>query len=57
MRMVCLGLNHRTAPVEIRERFAVPSHKLREEGQRIRSLPGVDPVSYTHLTLPTKRIV
>lgn len=40
--MVCLGLNHRTAPVEIRERFAVPSHKLREEGQRIRSLPGVD---------------
>ena len=26
MRMVCLGLNHRTAPVEIRERFAVPSH-------------------------------
>ena len=42
MRMVCLGLNHRTAPVEIRERFAVPSHKLREEGQRIRSLPGVD---------------
>lgn len=28
--------------MEIRERFAVPSHKLREEGQRIRSLPGVD---------------
>ena len=42
MRMVCLGLNHRTAPVEIRERFAVPAHKLREEGRRIRSLPEVD---------------
>ena len=43
MRMVCLGLNHRTAPVEIRERFAVPSHRLQEEGRRIRSLP---PVNY-----------
>lgn len=42
MRMVCLGLNHRTAPVEIRERFAVPSHRLREEGRSIRSLPDVD---------------
>lgn len=42
MRMVCLGLNHRTAPVEIRERFAVPSHRLQEEGRRIRSLPDVD---------------
>ena len=41
MRMVCLGLNHRTAPVEIRERFAVPSHRLQEEGRRIRSLPDV----------------
>lgn len=40
--MVCLGLNHRTAPVEIRERFAVPSHRLQEEGRRIRSLPDVD---------------
>lgn len=42
MRMVCLGLNHRTAPVEIRERFAVPPHRLQEEGRRIRSLPDVD---------------
>lgn len=42
MKMVCLGLNHRTAPVEIRERFAVPSHKLQKEGQSVRSLPDVD---------------
>ena len=28
-----------------------------ERAQRLRSLAGIDPVSYTHLTLPTKRIV
>lgn len=28
--------------MEIRERFAVPSHRLQEEGRRIRSLPDVD---------------
>jgi glutamyl-tRNA reductase len=28
MELLCLGLNHRTAPVEVRERFAVGSNKL-----------------------------
>ena len=42
MRMVCLGLNHRTAPVEIRERFSVPSHRLQNAGKSIRELPGVE---------------
>lgn len=40
--MVCLGLNHRTAPVEIRERFSVPSHRLQNAGKSIRELPGVE---------------
>jgi glutamyl-tRNA reductase len=30
MELLCLGLNHRTAPVEIRERFAVGTPKLGE---------------------------
>ena len=30
MELLCLGLNHRTAPVEVRERFAVGSPKLGE---------------------------
>ncbi len=42
MSMVCLGLNYRTAPVEIRERFAVPAHKLQETGRKLRALPGVE---------------
>jgi glutamyl-tRNA reductase len=27
MELLCLGLNHKTAPVEVRERFAVGSAK------------------------------
>ena len=30
MELLCLGLNHRTAPVEVRERFAVGMPKLGE---------------------------
>jgi glutamyl-tRNA reductase len=30
MELLCLGLNHRTAPVEVRERFAVGTPKLGE---------------------------
>ncbi len=30
MELLCLGLNHRTAPVEVRERFAVGSNRLGE---------------------------
>ncbi|MFT4177379.1 MAG: glutamyl-tRNA reductase [Luteolibacter sp.] len=30
MELLCLGLNHRTAPVEVRERFAVGAPKLGE---------------------------
>ena len=33
MKVVVFGMNHRTAPVEIRERFAVP-----EEGSVLRKL-------------------
>lgn len=28
MEIVCLGLTHRTAPVELRERFAIPDHEV-----------------------------
>ena len=31
--------------------------KARMEGKNACWIPGTDPVSYTHLTLPTKRIV
>lgn len=42
MDLICLGLNHQTAPVEVRERFAVPGDKLGEASHRLVELPGVN---------------
>ena len=41
MHIAVVGLSHRTAPVEIRERLSIPEQSM-------------ETVSYTHLTLPTK---
>src|SRR5689334_4970309 len=41
MNIQLLGLNHRTAPVEIRERFAVPERQIPEALQRLMTVPGV----------------
>src|SRR3954463_2281011 len=42
MRLSLLGVNHRTAPVEIRERFAIPESRLAEATQRLAKHPGVE---------------
>lgn len=41
MEVVCLGLNHRSAPVEVRERFAVAESKLGEAGLMVSELEGL----------------
>jgi glutamyl-tRNA reductase len=41
MNFQLLGLNHRTAPVEVRERLAVPERKIPEALQQLMTLPGV----------------
>ncbi len=41
-RLVCLGLNHRTTPVEVRERIAFPEAHLPEALKEVRALPGFD---------------
>jgi glutamyl-tRNA reductase len=38
MELLCLGLNHRTAPVEVRERFAVGATKLGEASTDLMTL-------------------
>lgn len=38
----CLGLNYRTAPVAVRERFAVPARLLSERCGVLAGLPGVE---------------
>lgn len=42
MKFGCLGLNHRTMPIELRERFAVPKHKLCEKGRQLIGLGSID---------------
>ena len=50
MHISVVGLSHRTAPVEIRERLSIPEQTMETSLQSL-------PVSYTHLTLPTNREV
>ncbi|TLY20182.1 MAG: glutamyl-tRNA reductase [Nitrospirae bacterium] len=41
MNIIIVGLNHRTAPVELRERLAVPESRLPEAVARLKGWPGV----------------
>ncbi|MBX3330491.1 MAG: glutamyl-tRNA reductase [Nitrospira sp.] len=41
MHLIVVGLSHKTAPVEIRERLAVPESRLGEALSRLCSYPGV----------------
>lgn len=41
MELVCLGVNHKTAPVEVRERFAVGTTRLGEAAQELLKLADV----------------
>jgi len=41
MNIITVGLNHRTAPVELRERLAVPESRLPEAVARLKGWPGV----------------
>jgi glutamyl-tRNA reductase len=41
MELLCLGLNHKTAPVEVRERFAVGQTKLGHAAAELLELDGV----------------
>lgn len=40
--LLCLGLNHRTTPIELRERLAFAESKQPEAAQQIKSLPGFE---------------
>ena len=38
--LLCLGVNHRTTPIELRERVAFAEGKLTDAARDIKSLPG-----------------
>ena len=42
MNFQLIGVNHNTAPVEVRERLAIPESRLAEALKRLAEHPGVD---------------
>ena len=42
MKFQLIGVNHKTAPVEVRERLAIPESRLPEACKRLAEHPGVD---------------
>ncbi|MDH5563494.1 MAG: glutamyl-tRNA reductase, partial [Nitrospirota bacterium] len=46
MNIIVLGLNHRTAPVELRELLAIPDSRMGEALARLRAYPGIQEAMY-----------
>ena len=44
MDLLCLGLNHETAPVEVRERFAVSADQLGDASKDLTGMAGIEEV-------------
>ena len=42
MNLIVIGVNHQTAPVEVREQFAIPEARLPEAVKRLASQPGIE---------------
>ena len=42
MNLICLGLNHESAPVEVREKFSIPMEQLGEKSHELTELSAVD---------------
>ena len=42
MRFQLIGLNHKSAPVEVRERLAIPESRLPEACKRLSQHPGIE---------------
>jgi glutamyl-tRNA reductase len=41
MNILCAGINHHVAPVDVRERFAVPAHEIRDVLHSIKAIDGL----------------
>src|SRR5436189_6487922 len=41
MEIVCLGLSHHTAPVDLREKFAIPDHTIADLAADLARQPGL----------------
>ena len=42
MNFVVIGVNHQTAPVEVREQFAIPEARLAEAVKSLAAYPGIE---------------
>lgn len=41
-RIICLGINHRTTPVELREKVAFPEARVPDAAREVKTLPGFE---------------
>src|ERR1039458_1879932 len=42
MNFIVIGVNHRTAPVEVREKFAIPEARLAQATKSLATYPGIE---------------
>ena len=42
MNLIVIGVNHQTAPVEVREQFAIPEARLPEAVKMLAAQPGIE---------------
>ena len=42
MNLIVIGVNHQTAPVEVREQFAIPEARLPEAVMTLAAQPGIE---------------
>src|SRR5271169_3236054 len=42
MNLIVIGVNHQTAPVEVREQFAIPEARLPEAVKALAAQPGIE---------------
>jgi glutamyl-tRNA reductase len=56
MSLILLGINHKTAPIELRERVAIPRERLAEECLGLLGIPGVSGVQEAMILSTCNRV-
>ena len=55
MSIILLGLNHKSASVEIREKVAMSKPHIRQNVEKLRNLAGVNGISILHFICPCRK--
>ena len=49
MSIILLGVNHKSAPVEVREKLSMSKPRIKANADLVKNMQSLDAVSYTHL--------